>query len=84
MTLITSFYLNLARNDDNRDFLLNLGLFKKLNDLMESDISPDKRVFQNKTALCYTNTIFSKLLKWHESRKYCIDEGGYRLFISIL
>ena len=34
VTLITSFYLNLARNDDNREFLLKLNLFKRLNMLM--------------------------------------------------
>lgn len=34
MTLITSFYLNLARNEDNIPFLLRLELFKKLNVLM--------------------------------------------------
>jgi len=34
VTLITSFYLNLARNEANIKFLLNLKLFKKLNDLM--------------------------------------------------
>jgi hypothetical protein len=27
VTLMTSFYLNLARNDENRDFLLKLRLF---------------------------------------------------------
>jgi len=37
-----------------------------------------------KTSLCYTNTIFAKLLKYHESRSHCIEEGGYKLFISIL
>jgi len=35
ITLITSFYLNLARNDENRDFLLKLKLFEKLNNLMQ-------------------------------------------------
>ena len=40
--------------------------------------------FQNKTALCYTNTIFSKLLKYHQSRQSCIEEGGHILFIKIL
>ena len=38
----------------------------------------------NKTALCYTNTIFSKLLKYQQSRINCMNEGGYELFISIL
>jgi hypothetical protein len=36
------------------------------------------------TALCYTNTIFSKLLKYPSSRKQCIEEEGYKLFINIL
>lgn len=34
ITLITSLYLNLSRNDENRSFLLKLKIFKKLNDLM--------------------------------------------------
>ena len=34
ITLITSFYLNLARNKNNRDFLLKLNLFQSLSDLM--------------------------------------------------
>ena len=34
VTLITSFYLNLARNKVNRDFLLKLELFRSLSDLM--------------------------------------------------
>lgn len=36
------------------------------------------------TALCYTNTIFSKLLKNEKSLKVCVDEQGYELFIWIL
>jgi hypothetical protein len=36
------------------------------------------------TALCYTNTIFSKLLKNPESLSHCIEEEGYLLFIEIL
>ena len=36
------------------------------------------------TALCYTNTIFAKLLKYKQSQKQCIEEEGYKLFISIL
>jgi hypothetical protein len=36
------------------------------------------------TALCYTNTIFSKLLKNNKSLTFCVDEKGYELFISIL
>ena len=40
--------------------------------------------FTNKTALCYTNTVFAKLLKYHESRRVCIEEGGHNLFIKIL
>jgi hypothetical protein len=43
-----------------------------------------KLLHVNQTALCYTNTIFSKLLKYQESRKPCIEEKGYELFISIL
>lgn len=38
VTLITSFYLNLARNEENIQFLLNLKLFKKLNSLMQSNL----------------------------------------------
>ena len=34
ITLITSFYLNLARNKHNKDFLLKLELFRSLTDLM--------------------------------------------------
>jgi hypothetical protein len=49
---------------------------------MESDVKDEK--FKNKTALCYTNTIFAKLLKYHESRWRCIEEGGHILFIKIL
>ena len=60
ITLITSFYLNLARNKNNRDFLLKLELFRNLSNLMLEE--PDG--IENKTALCYTNTIFSKLLKY--------------------
>lgn len=36
------------------------------------------------TALCYTNTIFSKLLKNPESLEECVKENGYNLFIEIL
>mmetsp|Transcript_20951 Transcript_20951/g.32465 ORF Transcript_20951/g.32465 Transcript_20951/m.32465 type:complete len:92 (+) Transcript_20951:2829-3104(+) len=36
------------------------------------------------TALCYTNTIFSKLLKNPTSLVHCVDEEGYQLFIKIL
>ena len=82
ITLITSFYLNLARNKNNRDFLLKLELFRSLSDLMHQGASPTLET--NKTALCYTNTIFSKLLKFEQSRISCMEEGGYRLFISIL
>jgi hypothetical protein len=35
ITLITSFYLNLAQNDENRDLLLKLRLFEKLSNLMD-------------------------------------------------
>lgn len=38
VTLITSFYLNLARNETNINFLLNLNLFKRLNSLMQSNL----------------------------------------------
>ena len=38
VTLITSFYLNLARNEANIKFLLNLKLFKRLNSLMQSNL----------------------------------------------
>ena len=38
----------------------------------------------NKTALCYTNSIFSKLLKYENSRVNCMQEEGYKLFISLL
>lgn len=36
------------------------------------------------TALCYTNTIFSKLLKNPQSMAFCVEEEGYKLFIEIL
>lgn len=36
------------------------------------------------TPLCYTNTIFSKLLKNQQSLVYCVEEEGYQLFIKIL
>lgn len=38
ITLITSFFLNLARNKNNREFLLKLKLFHRLNDLMQREI----------------------------------------------
>jgi hypothetical protein len=82
VTLITSFYLNLSRNEEARDLLLSLHLFRRLTELMESDLVDNK--FTNKTALCYTNTIFAKLLKFPDSRKICIDEGGHNLFIRLL
>lgn len=82
VTLITNFYLNLSRNEESRDLLLSLNLFKRLTNLMMSDLEDNK--FTNKTALCYTNTIFAKLLKFHESRRICLEEGGYNLFIKIL
>jgi hypothetical protein len=82
ITLITSFYLNLARNPSNKDFLLRLNLFKRLNTLMKPD-QPDKKV-EATTALCYTNTIFAKLLKYSSSRPACIKEEGHQLFIEIL
>lgn len=34
--------------------------------------------------MCYTNTIFSKLLKNPQSLGFCVDEDGYKLFIEIL
>ena len=64
ITLITSFYLNLARNKNNRDFLLKLELFRSLSDLMHQGAPGQETLQTNKTALCYTNTIFSKLLKF--------------------
>lgn len=82
MILITSFYLNLARNPDNIEFLLKLELFKQLNTLMQSLIQTSQ--ITDSTALCYTNTIFAKLLKDPRARKHCIEEQGYQLFISIL
>ena len=96
ITLITSFYLNLARNKNNRDFLLKLNLFQSLSDLMHgagpNDANtkfgyqnyPQQTLQVNKTALCYTNSIFSKLLKYQQSRINCMNEKGYELFISIL
>ena len=44
---------------------------------------PDQPIGSN-TALCYTNTIFAKLLKYSQSRNHCIKEGGHNLFIQIL
>ena len=41
IVLITSFYLNLARNDENIQFLLQIGLFSKLTSIMRKMISPD-------------------------------------------
>ena len=79
VTLITSFYLNLARNEENVKFLLKLKLFKRLNSLMQSQTNSI-----DNTALCYTNTIFSKLLKNSNSLGYCVEEEGYKLFIEIL
>ena len=64
VTLITSFYLNLARNEENIEFLLGLKLFKRLNTHMQ--LSLTNRV-SDSTALCYTNTIFAKLLKYKQS-----------------
>jgi len=81
VTLITSFYLNLARNEANINFLLNLKLFKRLNSLMQSNLNNNAI---DSTALCYTNTIFSKLLKNPKSLGFCVEEEGYRLFIEIL
>jgi len=83
ITLITSFYLNLARNEENVPFLLSLNLFKRLNKLMTSTMKHLAGEGES-TSLCYTNTIFSKLLKNASSREQCIKEGGYQLFISIL
>ena len=64
ITLITSLYLNLSRNDENRSFLLKLKIFKKLNDLMQHSHKKGLNLLNNTTALCYTNTIFAKLLKY--------------------
>jgi hypothetical protein len=79
--LITSFYLNLARNEQNIHFLLKLELFKRLNNLMQNSL---KNNSIDGTALCYTNTIFSKLLKNPKSLEFCVQEDGYKLFIEIL
>ena len=84
VTLITSFYLNLARNKENQEFLLKLELFKRLNDLMSVYGLGDENSQETNTALCYTNSIFAKLLKFRESRDNCIAENGHRLFIQIL
>jgi hypothetical protein len=81
VTLITSFYLNLARNEANIQFLLKLKLFKRLNSLMQSNLQNNSI---DSTALCYTNTIFSKLLKNPQSLGFCMEEEGYKLFIEIL
>lgn len=81
VTLITSFYLNLARNEENIHFLLKLKLFQQLNRLMQSPLLQNN---SDSTALCYTNTIFSKLLKSPEALEHCVLEEGYELFISIL
>lgn len=81
VTLITSFYLNLARNEANIQFLLKLELFKKLHKLMHSNLQHNSI---DSTALCYTNTIFSKLLKNPKSLGFCLNEEGYMLFIDIL
>ena len=81
VTLITSFYLNLARNEANVQFLLKLQLFRKLNSLMQSNLQNN---IIDSTALCYTNTIFSKLLKNPQSLGFCVEEDGYKLFIDIL
>ena len=81
MTLITSFYLNLARNEQNTQFLLKLKLFKRLNSLMQTNLRNNNI---DSTALCYTNTIFSKLLKDPSSMAFCVEEEGYKLFIEIL
>ena len=80
--MITSFYLNLARKPENQEFLLRLNLFKRLNTLMKP-ADPEKPV-EATTALCYTNTIFAKLLKYSSSRNACIKEDGHQLFIEIL
>jgi len=81
VALITSFYLNLARNEDNINFLLELKLFRRLNSLMQINIQNNTI---DSTALCYTNTIFSKLLKNQKSLSCCVEEEGYKLFIEIL
>jgi hypothetical protein len=91
ITLITSFYLNLAQNDENRDLLLKLRLFEKLSNLMDPySSSKAAKSFlavantKSQTSLVYTNTIFAKLLKFKEARSLCIEEGGHNLFIHIL
>ena len=44
----------------------------------------DQNSLETNTALCYTNSIFAKLLKFRESRDNCIAENGHKLFIQIL
>jgi len=45
ITLITSFYLNLAQNDENRDLLLKLRLFEKLRNLMDPETPTAQKSF---------------------------------------
>jgi hypothetical protein len=82
VTLLASFFMNMSRNEESRDLLLSLQLFRRFTLLLMSNMQDGK--FTNKTALCYTNTVFAKLLKYHESRRVCIEEGGHNLFIKIL
>ena len=63
---------------------MKLELFKRLNDLMSVYGLGDENSQETNTALCYTNSIFAKLLKFRESRDNCIAENGHRLFIQIL
>ena len=75
LMLITSFYLNLSRNPENIEYLLDLKIFKKLRNISE---------IPNEASLCYTNTIFAKILRVEESHDRCLEEQGYQLFINIL
>jgi len=60
-------------------------LFRSLTELMLHRGPQGRQTLQmNQTALCYTNTIFSKLLKFQQSRVNCMSEEGYKLFIAIL
>jgi len=47
-------------------------------------LGQEQKSVHSHTSLCYTNTIFAKLLKFKEARALCIKEGGHNLFIHIL
>ena len=61
--------------------LVKVKRFKLLNSLFQSNLQNNSI---DGTALCYTNTIFSKLLKNPKSLVFCVEEDGYKLFIEIL